>query len=200
MLNKHRKKVIDLNYFNNFYSGSNYLGQVANGNITENSFMIMLSLDGCQLYKHKTSNCWIYIWVIQDLPSDLCYKKKHILIGSFIPGPNHPKNLDSFLYPGLHYVSVLQKKGLLVWDLLTATIIMFLIFVTLVLADGLGIALINGFVGHQGMYCCRLYCLAQGWCKPRATKCYPALLKSNDFTIASCDHDDINATNLPAIS
>ena len=84
--------------------------------------------------------------------------------------------------------------------MLTATIIMFLIFVTLVLADGLGIAPINSFVGHQGMYCCRLYCLVQGWCKPRATKCYPTLLKSNDFTIASCDHDDINATNLPAIS
>ena len=114
----------------------------------------MLSLDGCQLYEHKTSDCWIYIWVILDLPPDLRYKKKHVLIGGFIPGPNHPKNLDSFLHPGLHHVSALQKEGLPVWDSLTATVIMFLIFVALVLVDGPGIATVNGFVGHQGMYCC----------------------------------------------
>ena len=146
MLDKHGKKVINLNCFNDFYSGSNYLGWVANSNITKNPFVIMLSLDGCQLYEHKTSDCWIYIWVILDLPPNLHYKKKHILIGGFIPRLNHLKNLDSFLYPSLHHILVLQKEGLLVWDSLTTTVIMFLIFVTLVLVDGLGTAIVNSFV------------------------------------------------------
>ena len=199
-LDEHGKKVIDLDCFDDFYSGSDYLGRVANGDITKNSFVVMLSLDGCQLYEHKTSDCWIYIWVILDLPPDLRYKKKHVLIGGFIPGPNHPKNLDSFLHPGLHHVSALQKEGLPVWDSLTTTVIMFLIFVALVLADGPGIATVNGFVGHQGMYCCRLYCPIQGRRKPAATKYYPALLKPDDFTVAGCNHDDIDAANLPAIS
>ena len=160
----------------------------------------MLSLDRCQLYEHKTSNCWIYIWVILDLPSNPHYKKKHILIGGFIPRLNYLKNLDSFLHPGLHHISVLQKEGLLVWDSLTTIVIMFLIFIALVLVDGLGIAIVNSFVGQQGMYCCQLYYLIQGWYKPRATKYYPALLKPDNFIVASCDHDNINAANLSAIS
>jgi hypothetical protein len=27
----------------------------------------MLSLDGAQLYAHKASHCWIYIWIIFDI-------------------------------------------------------------------------------------------------------------------------------------
>jgi hypothetical protein len=72
----------------------------------------MLLIDSTQLYESKQSDCWIYIWVLLDLAPDLRYKKKYVLPGGFIPGPKKPKNMDSFVYTGLHHLSALQKDGL----------------------------------------------------------------------------------------
>ena len=44
------------------------------------------------------------------------YIKKHILYGAIIPGPNKPKIIESFLFPGLHHLSAIQKEGLPIWD------------------------------------------------------------------------------------
>jgi hypothetical protein len=51
-------------------------------------------MDGTQLYAHKASDCWIYIWVIMDLSPDEHYKKRHVLPGGFIPSPNKPKIIN----------------------------------------------------------------------------------------------------------
>ena len=72
----------------------------------------MLLIDGAQLYEHKESSCWIYIWILVDLGPDECYKIWNILPGGVIPGPKPPKDLDSFLFPGLTHISALQHKGL----------------------------------------------------------------------------------------
>jgi hypothetical protein len=70
--------------------------------IGEDDIVLMFSIDGVQLYMIKVSVCWIYIWVMLNLAPKRRYKKKkHVLIGGFIPGPNNPKNLDSFLLPSL---------------------------------------------------------------------------------------------------
>ncbi len=47
-----------------------------------------------------------------NLAPERHYKKKHVLIGGFISRPNNPKNLDSFLLPGLQHLVALQKEGL----------------------------------------------------------------------------------------
>ena len=62
----------------------------------------------------KASACWIYIWVVLNLAPERRYKKKHVLISGFIPGLNNPKNLDSFLLPGLQHLVALQKEGLMI--------------------------------------------------------------------------------------
>jgi len=72
----------------------------------------MLSIDGAQLYRNKKLDCWIYIWIILNLPPDQRYKIRNILLGGIIPGPNNPKHIDSFLFPGLAHLSALQKEGL----------------------------------------------------------------------------------------
>ena len=78
--------------------------------------VLLLSIDGAQLYQSKHSDCWIYIWVILDHAPDMCYKKKYILHGGFIRGLNNPKNLDSFMLPGLYHLTTIQKEGLQIWD------------------------------------------------------------------------------------
>lgn len=67
--------------YTDFFDGDAYLDAVRAGTIKPEDTVIMLSLDGAQLYRNKTSDCWIYIWIIMDLSPELRYKKRHIIPG-----------------------------------------------------------------------------------------------------------------------
>jgi hypothetical protein len=41
--------------------GWDYLSRVLDGDIKENDIVLMVSLDGAQLYEHKESDCWMYV-------------------------------------------------------------------------------------------------------------------------------------------
>jgi hypothetical protein len=105
-----------LSIYDDIITGTEYLKAVNEGKIQDDDIILMLSIDGAQLYKSKESDCWIYIWIIINLSPDLRYKKKYILPGRIIPGPNKPKFIESFLFPGLHHLVGLQKEGLCIWD------------------------------------------------------------------------------------
>ncbi|TFY51285.1 hypothetical protein EVG20_g11072, partial [Dentipellis fragilis] len=91
--------------FDDLYCGTDFLDAVERGDITSNDSVLLFSIDGAQLYQSKQSDCWMYMWVLLDLAPDTRYKKPHILPGGIIPGPHKPKNLDSFLFPGLHHLA-----------------------------------------------------------------------------------------------
>lgn len=182
--------------WDNIYHGQLIINAVERGVICENDMMLMLSLDGAQLYRYKTSDCWMYIWIILNLPPHLRYKKKHVLPGGFIPGPKKPKNMDSFMFPGLHSMAILMKHGLCIWDAIKKSVHVSRPFLPLVTADGPGIAQVNGLVGHQGFHGCRLYCSLTGRHKPNAPHYYPALLKPQDYDIPGCNHETIDLHTL----
>ena len=48
--------------------GWDYLRAVLDGDIKSHDIVVMVSLDGAQLYDSKESDCWIYIWIIVNLP------------------------------------------------------------------------------------------------------------------------------------
>jgi len=181
-----------------FCHGSQYLN-AARGehpSIKMKDFVLLMSLDGAQLYQSKESDCWIYIWVILDLPPDLRYKKRHIFPGGFIPGPNKPKNVDSFLFPGFHHVSALMKEGLAVWDAVEDEKFQSDPFMHLGTADGPGMQYLNGLTGHSGAYGCRTFCSCHG--RRKGNHYYPALLKPLDYEVPGCDHPDIDPYHLSA--
>ena len=186
--------------YNDFFFGSDYIEAVQNGQIQDYDVVLMLSVDGAQLYRYKMSDCWIYIWVIMDHAPDVRYKKKNVLPGGFIPGPNKPKNLDSFLFPGPHHVSALQREGLSVWNALTGTTHLSHPFFALGTADGPGLTYLNGLVGHHGKNGCRIYCSITGRHKPGVAHYYPALLKPDNYHVQGCDHDDYSYENVPSCS
>ena len=101
--------------YEDIYHGESYLEAVARGDITPDDMVLMFAMDGAQLYQDKQSDCWIYMWVVFDLAPDLRYRKRYVLPGGFIPGPNNPKNSDSYLFPGFHHLAAIQKEGLNVW-------------------------------------------------------------------------------------
>jgi hypothetical protein len=176
--------------------GSDYLHAVGDGRIKEGDMVLMLSLDGAQLYRNKASDCWMYIWVIFDHSPDVRYKKRYVLPGAFIPGPNKPKNFDSFLYPGFHHLAALQKEGFRIWDGARKTTFISRPFFALGNADGPGMTYLSGFVSHHGKNGCRLYCSLQGRHKPGGSHYYPALLKPLNYTVDGCNHDDVPASDI----
>lgn len=127
-----------------------------------------------------------------DISPNERYKKKHVLPGGFIPGPNKPKNLDLFLFPGLHHLCALQREGLVIWDAAADRLFLSKLFLALNVADGPGMAFLNGLVGHHGKFGCRLYCPVPGRHKPNGSHYYPALLKPIDYVMPGCDHDDLS--------
>jgi hypothetical protein len=177
--------------------GFDILGAVLDGEIKRDDIVLMVSLDGAQLYESKTSDCWIYIWVVLNLSPDKRYRKVHVRPGGFIPGPNKPKNVDSFIVVGMHHLAALQRETLTIWDASRNDIVksdLHLIFTT---ADGPGLVYWDGMVGHSGKNGCRMYCGLRGRRKTRGTHYYPALLKPRDRCVAGSDHADIDVFTIP---
>ena len=182
---------------NDIAMGWDYLGAVLDGDIKPQDIVLMVSLNGAQLYDSKESDCWIYIWIIVNLPPDKCYRKLHVRPGGFIPAPHKPKNVDSFLFPGIHHLAALQAEGLPIWNARTDSWYisdLYLIFTT---ADGPGLVYWNGMVGHSGKNSCRMYCGVPSRRKTRAKHYYPALLKPRDRCTQGSDHPDIDVFKLP---
>ncbi|KAK2459237.1 hypothetical protein APHAL10511_008745 [Amanita phalloides] len=151
-----------INVYDDIYTGSDYLGCVERKEICPGDMVLLFSIDGAQLYRSKKSDCWIYIWVVLDQSLKQCYKKKNILPGGFVPGPNNPKDLNSFMFPGLHHLSAVQKEGLKIWDAANNTTFISWPTLAFVTADAVAMASLCSWVGHHGKYGCHLLCGLKG--------------------------------------
>ena len=178
--------------------GLDYLGPVLDGDIKENDVVLMVSLDGAQLYEHKESDCWMYIWVVLNLSPQKRYKKRAIRPGGFIPGPKKPKNIDSFLFVGMHHLSVLQKEGLLIWNVEHDAVFRSHPYLLYPTADGPGLVYWDGMVGHSGKNSCCIYCGILGRCKTNGKHYYPALIMLRDRIAVGSNHANINVFDLPS--
>jgi len=203
-LRKEREHVLSdinrkgcLDRYSDVLHGTDLIEAFWDARIGEDNIVLMFSIDGTQLYAMKASTCWIYIWVLLNLAPKRQYKKKHVLIGGFIPGPNNPKNLDSFLLPGLQHLAALQKEGLRIWDAALQREIHSKVFLTLLMADGPGMMHVTRFVGYHGKHSCHLYCRLQGRREPAGKHYFPALLKPADYEVEGCAHEDIDIRELP---
>ena len=144
--------------YTDFFDGSQYLEAYGEGLIKEDDIVLMLSLDGAQLFASKQSDCWICIWVVFNHSPSVRYQKPHVLPVFVIPGPNPPRIMDSFLFQSLQHLSALQKAGLPLWDASKVANVTSNPFFALGTADGPGLTYLNGLVGHKGKNGCRLYC------------------------------------------
>jgi hypothetical protein len=183
--------------YNDTYCGRDYLEAVIAGKIHEDDIMLQLSSDGAQLYRDKSSDCWISIFVIHNLSPDYRYKKAYVIPSTFVGGPNKPKHVDSFTYPSLHHLSALQKEGLRLWDASrNAPIPRSIPFVAFDTADSVAMASISGMVGHHGKLGCRLYCNLSGRHRTGDPHYYPVMLKPINYNVRGCLHEDVTFQDL----
>jgi hypothetical protein len=76
-----------LKEYNNTTCGLDYLDTVETGKISRDNVLVQFSLDDAQLYCNKESDCWIFVYIIHNLPPELCYRKKLVIPAGFILGP-----------------------------------------------------------------------------------------------------------------
>lgn len=167
--------------YSDIFHGSQYLEEVQKKKIKDTSIVFMSGMDGAMLYHHKLSDCWIYIFVNLEYDPQICYKKKHVMIGSVFPGPNKPKNHDSFLFPGVYHISAIQQEGLQIWDASTGKLFKGDPYFMFNCADAPGSLYFSGLVPHHATLGCWLFCGFEGCNKPGTPHYYPALLLPDDY-------------------
>lgn len=76
----------------------------------ERDIALIGSTDGYQIFKQKTDDCWVIMFINANLPPNERIKKENLLISAIIPGPNQPKNFNSFLRPIVNELKELEGK------------------------------------------------------------------------------------------
>src|SRR5438067_2487384 len=71
---------------------------------------LIASCDGYQIFKQKTDDCWLFLIVNNNLHSSLRVKKENLLVPFLIPGPNQPKDFNTFLRPFIDKMKELLIK------------------------------------------------------------------------------------------
>jgi hypothetical protein len=65
----------------------------------EHDIALTGSVDGYQIFRQKTDDCWIVLFINANLPPEKRVLKENLLITSIIPGPKEPKDFNSFMSP-----------------------------------------------------------------------------------------------------
>jgi hypothetical protein len=58
----------------------------------------------------------MFIWIIHNFHPGLCYTKSFVIPGSFVPGPNKPWEIDSYLFLSLYHLAAIQHEGLKIFN------------------------------------------------------------------------------------
>ena len=154
--------------------------------------LLVLSMDGAQLYRNKESDTWFGIATLIDYAPEIRHGKEMVLPMFVIGGPNAPKNYDSFLFPTFAHLSACQRLGLQIWDASTQTSFKTCPWFGFGTADTVGMAELSRWVGHHGRNGCRVLCSMQGRHKPGAGTYYPVMLKPNGSVPSGSGHQDVD--------
>jgi hypothetical protein len=120
------KRSSDLRYRHQYINNNEYeeggsIGDIFDGNLykelaedgyfkDERDIALIGSTDGYQIFKQKTDDCWVIMFVNANLPPNERVKKENLLISAIIPGPSQPKDFNSFLRPIVDELKMLEGK------------------------------------------------------------------------------------------
>jgi hypothetical protein len=146
-----------------------------------------MSMDGFAPFRHWKKTCWPLLLFNYNLPPKICFYLQYIICIGVIPGPNKPKNFDSFFWPA---VEELLKLAMGVRAFNAARLELFALraYLILVFGDIPALSMVMQIKGHNGIRLCHM-CNIQGLCIPGSctTTHYAPLDQSRHPDI---QHDD----------
>jgi len=86
--------------YSDIFNGDQYKRLVEEGHFPDyRDVALMASLDGYQIFKQKTDDCWVILFLNANIKPEDWVKKHNLLIGAIIPSPQAPHDFNSFLQP-----------------------------------------------------------------------------------------------------
>jgi hypothetical protein len=145
-----------------FWSGDLFQDLKAKGLFRKETDMaFVLSSDGVKVFKSRRAfYVWPLILVCLNLPPEERYKRRNIFVVGFVPGPNNPKDMDSFIWPLVNEFLKLET-GIDTWNGYREHDFQLCAYITIVTGDMPGRAKLQGFRGSRAQrYCPYCYCKA----------------------------------------
>ena len=68
------------------------------------------SYDGYQIFQQRTDDCWVFLFLNNNLPQEIRVKKENLMITMIILDPRQPQDFNSFLHPLVREMKALQGK------------------------------------------------------------------------------------------
>ena len=82
------------------FDGLRYKNLLSNGFFYDKRDVALIgSVDGYQIFRQKTDDCWIVLMINANICPENRVKKENLMITAIIPGPKEPKFFNSFMYP-----------------------------------------------------------------------------------------------------
>jgi hypothetical protein len=120
-----------------------------------------LSTDGYAPFKNRRKTAWPLIIYNYNLPPETRFLEENVLFLGVIPGPNKPKDFDSFLWPLIEELLVLEGPGVDAWDAVARETFRLHAHLLLVFGDIPAVSMAMRMKGHNGFSPCR-YCEIKG--------------------------------------
>ena len=129
----------------------------------EHDMALALSADGAQLFKRGKADCWFLMLVNLSLPIERRTKAENLISVGIIPGPQAPRDLNSFLEPLVEDLQSLEI-GIPCWSPVMNKKITLRAYLLFFFGDMPAVAKLMCMHGHNAKKPCRV-CMAQGSCK-----------------------------------
>jgi len=96
------------------FDGELYKSMVKRGFFQdERDIALLASVDGYQLFRQKTEENWIVLFMNGNIPPAQRVKKENMLIVAMFPGPQAPKDFNSFMRPIIDELKSLEGNNLI---------------------------------------------------------------------------------------
>jgi len=164
---------------NDYWDGKLHQQHMDNGFFgDEHDIALGFSTDGLQLFTVGTYSIWLLLLINLNLPPNQRVKKRNLILCSVIPGPNNPKDIQSFLRV---MVDELKQLAFGIEDVYYASMkakFTLHAHLCIVSSDLPAIAKVMGISGHNSYEYCR-FCTVRGiherhvYCPLRAPEGYP---------------------------
>ena len=161
---------------------------------------LQLSTDGVAIVRQKNFSVWPVILLNYNLPPKERVKTRTILLLGVVPGPHHPKDMDSFLEPLLQEMALL-RNGITSFDGYTLQNFQLKAHIVSVSGDTPAIAMVMRMKGSNARFPCQ-FCFMQGeYCSVARHMYYPhyeqfiqtsrSSMLRDMYRVAAADQEDL---------